>query len=147
MHGKAKAALGAALAISALAGCGSQSTSDTAATAADKAPSTAQAPAAKGSDLTAQLRAANRGAAWLGAVTEAIETEPGRLEVRTTIVDPRGDDGSPAARQALAVCEAAVDLLARRGADEPRVAVMEDDGTTFVLFGHPLVPDGECGEV
>jgi hypothetical protein len=31
--------------------------------------------------------------------------------------------------------------------DVKYVNVKEADGTSFVLFGHPLVPEDECGEV
>lgn len=147
MHTKTMATLGAVLVIGALAGCGSETTTDTTATAVEQAPRADPAPVPNRGDLTADLRSANRSAGWLETITAVVETEPGRVEVRTTIVDPRGDDGSPAARQAIAVCEAAVDLLTERGAKKPYVSVMEEDGTTFVLFGHPMVPDGECGEV
>ncbi|RII94563.1 hypothetical protein [Clavibacter californiensis] len=76
-----------------------------------------------------------------GSVTAATETEPGRLKLDTTIVDPRGDDGSPEALEALALCEQA---KAIPGVTD--VSVMEADGTHFVLAGHPT--NGEdCTEV
>lgn len=65
------------------------------------------------------------------AVSAAEEVEPGRIEVTTTIVDPRGDAGSAEAAAAIAICEAAVGLGATY------VSVLEADGTTFVLYGHP----------
>jgi len=75
-------------------------------------------------------------------VSNATETEAGRISVETTIVDPRGDAGSAEAESALEICEAAAALDG-----VTYVNVMEADGTTFVLFGHPSVPEGECGEV
>lgn len=94
-------------------------------------------------DRTQQLKDANPGASWLDYVTTAIETEPGRVTVETTLVDPRGDDGSPEAETAIAICEAAVAL----DSTITNVTVAEQDGTSWILFGHPLVPVGECGEV
>lgn len=65
-------------------------------------------------------------------VTGVEETEPGRWTIHTSIVDPRGDDGtSPEAQQALAICKKAVELGATY------VSVMESNDTTFALYGHP----------
>lgn len=75
-------------------------------------------------------------------VLKAEETDPGRIVVETDLVDPRGEDGSPAAQQAIAVCEAVVQL-----GDVEHVSLMEKDGTSWILYGHPAVPKGECGEV
>lgn len=61
----------------------------------------------------------------------ATETEPGRIEVETSITDPRGGEGSTEAAAAIAICEAAVSLGATYA------SVLEADGTTFVLYGHP----------
>lgn len=71
-------------------------------------------------------------------VTEAIESEPGRFTISTMLIDPRGDDDSPAAQEALAICEA-VEL--ELGATH--VSVMESDDTTFVLLGNS---SPECTE-
>lgn len=79
-------------------------------------------------------------ASW-STVSAVTKTEPGRFEIHTSIVDSRGDDGSPEALEAIAICEAAV------GAGAAYVAVLEADGTHFVLYGHPSVPAGACGEV
>ncbi|WHP18805.1 hypothetical protein [Cellulomonas sp. ES6] len=79
-------------------------------------------------------------ASW-STVSAVTETEPGRFEIQTSIVDPRGDDGSPEAQEAIAICQAAVD------AGATYVAVFEADGTHFVLYGHPSAPPGACGEV
>lgn len=79
-------------------------------------------------------------ASWT-TVSAVTETEPGRFEIQTSIVDPRGGDGSPEAQEAMAICEAAV------GAGATYVAVFEADGTHFVLYGHPSVPVGTCAEV
>ncbi len=78
---------------------------------------------------------------YANLITSAEETEPGRIEVGTSIVDPRGDNGSPEAQQAIAICEA---VMIATGASYVNVA--EEDGTTFVLAGHPTYgPD--CTEV
>lgn len=74
-----------------------------------------------------------------GAVTSAVEVEPGRWTIETSIVDPRVD-GSAEAAEAIEICEAAVDA----GAEY--VSVMESDGTTFVLYGHPSYGN-TCTEV
>lgn len=152
----------------ALTGCGgdSQTTteepdnaaSDSATTdATSDAPSTSAQPttadpsaapdAGAGNDQTKALRSLANGAAWADSLTAATITEPGRLEVATTLVDPRGDDGSPEAQEAIAICEAAVSLLEDQDVSDPYVSVLEDDGTTWILYGHPMVPEGECGEV
>lgn len=69
-------------------------------------------------------------------VTDVEETEPGRWQIHTSIEDPRGDDGtSEEAQQAVAICEKAVELGASK------VSVMESNGTTFVLYGHPSYGD------
>lgn len=130
-----------------LAACSSSSDGDTDAGAPSNAPTTASAPATTTSaaiDRTAELASANAGAAWLPVVTKAEEVQTGRLNVSTSIVDPRGANGSPAAQQAIQVCEAAVALL---GGGDVHVSVYEADGTTFVLYGHPMVTAGTCGEV
>lgn len=65
-------------------------------------------------------------------VTGVQETEPGRWVINTAIVDPRGDDGTSAeAQEAIAICKKAVELGATN------VAVMESNGSSFVLYGHP----------
>lgn len=76
------------------------------------------------------------------AVTSA-ELEGGSfLRIATTLVDPRGDDGSPAAQQAISICEQARTI---EGVEDINLA--EADGTSWILFGHPLLPAGACGEV
>jgi type IV pilus biogenesis protein CpaD/CtpE len=69
-------------------------------------------------------------------VTGVEETEPGRWVIHTSILDPRGDDGSSAeAQKAIAICEKAVELGATY------VSVMESNDSTFVLYGHPSYGD------
>ena len=97
-------------------------------------------------DRTEDLRSAANGEPWAENVAIATETEPGRLEVETDLIDPRGDSGSPEAQTAMQICEAAVSLLKEDGAQEPYVAVLEEDGTHWILHGHPAYPDG-CTEV
>jgi len=70
------------------------------------------------------------------AVESAEETEPGRITVHTSIVDPRTDTGSPEALLALSICAA----VSNTGS-WTHVNVMEADGTHFVLYGHPSAPD------
>jgi hypothetical protein len=118
------------------------------ATEPEAAPTTATsaAPASDDADVTEGVRASASGAPWIEQVTAATLTEPGRITVETTIVDPRGDAGSPAAQQALQVCEGVVAYMQSTGEAEPYVSVMEQDGTTYVLYGHPSYPGG-CTEV
>ncbi len=107
------------------------------AAAHDSVPSTANKP-----DKTADFRTAKKDAPWLDKVKSVTETEPGRIRIETSVVDPRGDDGSEVAKSAIAICESAVTLFG-----PSYVSVLEDDGINFVLFGHPSVPKGVCTEV
>ncbi|GAB3164102.1 hypothetical protein GCM10027059_19560 [Myceligenerans halotolerans] len=85
-------------------------------------------------DVTAELQAA------VGDVVTLAEVDGDRLTVQTTIVDPRGDGGSQEAQLALDVCEKSLEL------GYQQVSVMEADGTTFVLAGHPAYGE-DCTEV
>lgn len=101
----------------------------------------ASAPAATSSgDVTTDVQDAV-GADLASLVSAAEETEEGRIEVKTSITDPRTDN-SDEASDAVAICEA---VAAMPGITY--VSVLEEDGTTFALFGHPSVPEGACGEV
>jgi hypothetical protein len=115
---------------------------------AEAASATASAadPTGNIADVTNEVRASASGASWADTVTTATLTEPGRITAETTITDPRGADGSPAAQQAIQVCEGVVAYLQGTGVAEPKVSVMEGDGSTFVLYGHPSYPGG-CVEV
>ena len=75
-------------------------------------------------------------------VTGAEESEPGRIMVETDLADPGGEGGSPEAKQAISICEAVSQMDG-----VSYVSVMEEDGTSWVLFGHPALPKGECGEI
>ena len=101
---------------------------------------TSVSPEAEVVDLTSNLLDANTEATWVQSVESAIQTEPGRVEVTTTIVDPRTDD-SPEAADAVAICEATVEV-----SEAESVQVLEEDSTIFVVFGNPRYPDG-CTEV
>jgi hypothetical protein len=63
------------------------------------------------------------------------------VQLDTTIVDPRGEDGSPEAVEALDLCEQAKAIPG-----VTYVFVMEADGTSFVLAGHPSYGE-DCAEV
>jgi hypothetical protein len=108
--------------------------SDTAPEATTTAPSSA-APVAESEISTAAQALVG------GSVTAATETEPGRVQLDTTIVDPRGDDGSPEALEALDLCEQAKAIPG-----VAHVSVLEADGTSFVLAGHPSYGEN-CVEV
>lgn len=132
-----------------LTGCSGDETSEDTRTAGEVAASAyAESPeAADDVDLTADLTV---GQPWADAVTSAIQTDPNRVEVDTTIVDPRGENGSPEAQQAIAICQGTVAWLQEQGAVEPHVRVMEADGTTFAVYSQTavgdLVPAQECSE-
>jgi hypothetical protein len=66
--------------------------------------------------------------------------------VATSITDPRGAAGSAEAQPAIEVCEGTFAWLQAQGTAEPKVSVMEADGTAFVVHGHPSYPDG-CTEI
>ncbi len=93
-------------------------------------------------DKTADFTTANANAPWVGEIESVIETEPGRIRIATSVVDPRGANGSEAAITEIANCESAVALFG-----PSYVSVLEDDGTNFVLYGHPSVPKGACTEI
>lgn len=132
LHRRLTATTATAALLLALAACSSgPSTTDPA-----PAPTSTDAAAAPTSvDRTAELQQVAG-----DQVLKAVETEPGRIEVSTSIVDPRGDDGSAEAQAAIAICQAAVGLGATY------VSVLEEDGSTFVLYGHPTYGD-VCTEV
>lgn len=68
-------------------------------------------------------------------VTSATRDDTGFIEVQTSITDPRGDDLSPEAADALAICVGIADQGETRG------RILEADGTTFVTLR-----DGVCAE-
>lgn len=143
-------ALATAIAALLLTGCSSSApqTAPTTATPAQTAASqTAAAPesipsATNEPDKTADFTTANANAPWVGQIKSVTETEPGRIRVDSSVVDPRGTNGSEAAVTAIAICESAVALFG-----PSHVSVLEEDGTNFVLFGHPSEPKGACTEV
>ena len=147
---KALVAFAAAATLTACGGDGdSSATEETTSSPATSSPAPSSTAAAEDPDVTANLVSRANGQPWGATIVEAVRTEPQRLEVQTTIVDPRGDNGSPAALQALEVCRAAVLILTEEGATAPYVRVLEEDGTTFALYTStpaPLVPTGECAE-
>lgn len=85
---------------------------------------------------------AKKNAPWLGKIKSVTETEPGKIRIETSLVDPRGADGSEEAKSAITICESVVSLFG-----PSYVSVLANDGTTFVLFGHPTVASGACAEV
>jgi uncharacterized protein YceK len=121
-------ALALMLALS-LSGCSTGATTD------GPSPEASSAPAATSEISTAAQALVG------GSVTAATETEPGRLQLDTTIVDPRGEAGSPEALEALDLCEQAKAIPG-----VTHVSVMEADGTSFILAGHPSYGEN-CTEV
>jgi hypothetical protein len=130
-------------AIAALTACTGQDSGQT--TAQTTSPAAA-APAADDVDVTADLKTSAQGASWADLIQSATKTEEDRVEVSTSITDPRGDAGSPGAQQAIQVCEGAVAWLAASSIATPKVSVLEADGSTFVVAGHPTYGPG-CTEV
>lgn len=100
-------------------------------------PATSKAPT---TDPTEALNAKLKAAAGEAKISATLED--GRVSVETDLVDPRGDSGSPAAKQAIKICEAAAEFDG-----VTYVNVQEKDGTSWILYGHPAVPDGECSEI
>ncbi|MGW9416310.1 MULTISPECIES: hypothetical protein [Cellulosimicrobium] len=127
-------AAGAILALSlTLSACSGDAPDE--ATAAPATETSTEAEASAPVDRTADAQAVAG-----DVVTKATETEPGRIEVETTIADPRSDAGSAEAQSAIAVCEAV------KGLGAEHVSVLESDGSTFVVAGHPSYGEA-CAEV
>lgn len=107
-------------------------------------PEAAPEPAAE--DFTAQLLAANTDAPWSDYLTSATLDAPDHATIQTSIIDPRGPDGSPEALLALQICETVVTHLANQGITAG-VRILEADESSFVVRGQPgggLAP--ECTE-
>ena len=66
----------------------------------------------------------------------------GSVTVQTSVVDPRGPEGSPEGRWAAGVCQAVVDA----GISDGGVSVREADGTTFATTTRGSTADGSCIE-
>jgi hypothetical protein len=94
---------------------------------------TASASTSDPTDLTARLQGA--GEVWSDKVLKVRKTGARSYEVTTTVVDPRGRDGSPAATEALAICRATLAAAKDDDVDSPTVRVLEADGTTFAHGG------------
>lgn len=77
-------------------------------------------------------------AEWTTAIEES---EPGRIMISTDLIDNREDNSADGMR-AVTLCNGAA-----RVDGVEYVSVAEADGTTWVLYGHPSVPEGECAEV
>ena len=107
------------------------------AAAPDSIPSSSPAP-----NKTADFLTANANARWVGQIKSVTETEPGRIRIDTSVVDPQAASGSEAAVTVIAICESAVALFG-----PSYVSVLEEDGTSVVLYGHQSVPKGACAEV
>jgi len=71
-----------------------------------------------------------------------IETDDSnRLQVWTSLADPRGDNGSAVAQQAIEICR----TLAAKFSSAAG-SVFEADGSTWVVLNHPTYGD-DCAEV
>lgn len=93
----------------------------------------AEAPAA--ADVASGVRAASAN------VTGVEQTEPGRWTIQTSLVDPgAGVSGSPAAKEAIRICQKAVELGATY------VVVRDADDSSWILYGHPSYGN-TCTEV
>ncbi|MEB0303802.1 hypothetical protein QN345_00415 [Cryobacterium sp. 10I1] len=109
-------------------------------TASSPATTPASAAQPTGTDRTAELRS-TLSADLAQFLTSAVEVEPGRITVATTVIDPRSGKGGAAAQAAIAICQSAVALTGTT-----YVSVQESDGSTFVLYGHPTYGN-TCTEV
>ncbi len=134
-----------ALTVLAVAGCSSpQSAPDTGA-AAPSVISVPAAPSASATFATDLAGPVNEALSNVDTVSGIEQTGSASVQVNTTIVDPRGEDGSAEAAEALAVCEtaaAAVDGI-------QSLTVNEADGTGLALYrtdAGTLGPSGECFE-
>lgn len=95
-----------------------------------------------GGDKTADFKMAKKNAPWWGNIKSVTEIEPGRISVETSLMHPRDAEVSEEAKSAIDICRSVVALFGTR-----HVSVLEDDGTNFVLFGHPSVSGRSCAEV
>jgi len=140
----------ALVAVLALAGCAAEpEPPPTATTPSSSEPTPADTPSesptptptptaeAAGTDWRALLVA--QGYTTVESVTER---EPGWPEIQTGIEDPGGGViGSLEAQVAIEICNAAVALGATR------VTVLDIDGSSWILYGHPAYGGNVCTEV
>ncbi|MBE7325995.1 hypothetical protein IEQ44_15200 [Nocardioides sp. Y6] len=142
----------AALSLLVLSGCASGADpAEEVAPVATPAPSQEATAGAKtkanpGRKIAKRVAKIEPGATWHSEIESIDVTEPRRAEVHTSVVDPRGADGSPEAQQARSICLAVVSVMNDQGIADPSVTVFESDGTSFVLHGHPAYPE-PCTEV
>ena len=125
----------ASLAAAALLLTGCSSTPDAPASTPPAAPATTDTAAVEARDITPEVKAA--AGEHADKVTTAMLDEANTVAVETTITDPRGDNGSPEAQAALAICEAVAEV-----ADPAGATIREADGTGFVVYRQ-----GKCLEV
>lgn len=116
--------------------------SQTAPSSSPSSPVTSSAAAAPTSDassaagdLAGQVQTAVSG---IGHVKGVKSPEEGRVEISTDLKDP-GNTGSADTQTAVKICE-----TASKVPGVTYVNVTETDGTSWVLFGHPRYPAGEC---
>lgn len=94
-----------------------------------------------GTDRTADLQNENPAADWLSLVVSATAGSDGMVRVATVIPADGGSDDRLAARQGIAVCDAAVAMMGR---DKPslHVTVTRADGTELAAYGLRMGPPG-----
>lgn len=143
----APAALALALALASCAAPAPAPASSVAAASSQTAPSSsspatssaAAAPTSDASsaagDLAGQVQTAVSG---IGHVKGVKSPEEGRVEISTDLKDS-GNRGSADTQTAVKICE-----TASKVPSVTYVNVTETDGTSWVLFGHPRYPAGEC---
>lgn len=132
-----------ALALTGLAGCNNESNNE-AATTAPQTTTTETATLepeestdAFPQDITTEIKTVSGEQAI--HVIKAAWTQAGRIEVKTDIVDPKTDSSAEGAK-AIAICQAVKDNF-----EVEMVTILENDGTTFALAGHPVVGE-HCTE-
>lgn len=87
-------------------------------------------------DPTQGFLDANKREPWASKIIDVEQTGADSFRVRTSIVDPRGRDGSPEASEAIRICRATIEFAQAAGIEKPGVHVAEADDTVFVVFDY-----------
>jgi hypothetical protein len=93
-------------------------------------------------DVTDDVLGANDGEPWTARVTAVASDGRGRLEVSTSITAPVDGDSTEAVREAIEVCDGALDHL---GDEATFVVVLDDDGRQIARFASWEVAEGTSG--
>lgn len=99
-------------------------------------PTTAEPSPTAEETLLEKLKSANSTEPWLSKVLTVTQVSADQVDVETSIIDPRGDEGSLAAVEAIEVCGAVVEVLEAEGESRVKIFVYESDGSTFAYAGN-----------